>query len=166
MNEAGDIVEIETWFWVPIADVRKVVNPLKKPRWNGVTKPISVAEVMTAVSERRLLDEHVGPGEFTLLATRGVPVEEALTTERRRHIERIARFVVQMPDDPVVIDVGMPEFGYQHATDFEVEDGHHRIAAAIIRDEDLLVSFCGSCDAFHGLFPTAIAYQASITPVL
>lgn len=50
------------------------------------------------------------------------------TSTREQHIARVAWLVNNYRDDfPVDIDFGVPS----HGCHFSVEDGHHRIAAAI-----------------------------------
>lgn len=74
--------------------------------------------------------------------TASVPgVSEALLDERLcgtpggdDHDGRIAYLVVHAAKDPIEIDVGVPELGCHPA--WLVEDGNHRLAAAIYKGQD------------------------------
>jgi hypothetical protein len=58
------------------------------------------------------------------------------------HANRIAYLVDFKAEDPISIDVGIPSMGC--TVDWEIEDGNHRLAAAIVRgDEFIYASFSG-----------------------
>ena len=147
--------EAEAWFWIPSSVIQRRVNPLTRPVWYGVKSAIRKSEVLTAVREGRLRDRWISPSDLADIPLTEPDRSVTIQGIRQMHVERIAAFVVEMPEDPITIDVGTPELGYGHASDFIVEDGHHRIGAGIIRGDDLLVTFQGSCDAFKSLFPMA-----------
>ncbi len=52
---------------------------------------------------------------------------------RRRHVRKIAYFVKHKANEPISIDVGVPSLG--HHFNHLVDDGNHRFAAAIIRED-------------------------------
>lgn len=158
--------DTEAWFWIPARAIRRVVNPLTRPVWYGVFSPIRRQEVLASIMEGRLRHEWVSPAHVTDIPSLEPERSEIIAQTRRMHIERIAAFVVDMPADPITIDVGAPELGFGHATDFIVDDGHHRIGAGLIRGDDLLVTFQGSCDAFRQLFPTARGFYHQREPQL
>lgn len=141
-------------FWVPAARLAETVNPLRDPPWLGVERAIRPRDVIDAIHDGHLVSRHVGAAE----TGDGVPSDLAWAL----HVGRIAQFVVHMPEDAVTIDVGMPDFGYTHLGDFIVEDGHHRLAAAIVRQDDLLVTFSGSFQRFQQLFPQAHGFARRI----
>ena len=75
---------------------------------------------------------------------------------RRYHIERTACLIVHRDDTPIEIDVGCPVLNYAHEEDLIVTDGHHRLAAAMIRgDETIRVTYGGQTSEFRRLFPGA-----------
>jgi hypothetical protein len=75
---------------------------------------------------------------------------------RRYHIERVACLVAHPDNAPIEIDVGCPVLNYTHDTDLLVIDGHHRLAAAMIRgDKAILVTYGGQVSEFRRLFSDA-----------
>ncbi len=75
---------------------------------------------------------------------------------RRYHIERTACLVIHPDDTPIEIDVGCPVLNYTHDSDLLVIDGHHRLAAAMIRgDKTIRVTYGGQVSEFRRLFPSA-----------
>lgn len=67
------------------------------------------------------------------------------------HAGRIAYLVVNPADDPIDLDVGVPELGCD--VDWPVVDGNHRLAAALFReDRDIAVTWAGSSVLFEQQF--------------
>lgn len=145
----------EVSFMVEARDLAVFKNPLEAPPWEGVSVPLTREEVHAAIVNGNVVNDHVGPGEWLQLA-RGTSFDDAVRIVRARHVGRIAAFVLEMPDDPITIDVGMPSFGHDLGGGIKIEDGHHRLAAAIILDKPLLTTFSGEWEQFRSLFPDSI----------
>ena len=56
------------------------------------------------------------------------------------HAKRVAWLVVDGWNDPIHIDVGVPSLGYE--PDYVVDDGNHRLAAAILRGDETILAEC------------------------
>lgn len=103
-------------------------SPFDHSIWDSVKTPITKEEVADAIKHGRL---HGEPWDFS--------------ATREQHIERIAYLVVHPDRSAIDVDVGIPSMGLYLG--WIVEDGHHRLAAAIYRgDETIEVSLSGSLD--------------------
>lgn len=71
------------------------------------------------------------------------PVEFAW--RRKDHASRIAYFVRNGWTDPIQIDVGIPDT--QFSSDWIIEDGNHRLAAAFYMNACVLAAVSGPADA-------------------
>jgi len=103
--------------------------------WHGLDTPVTREEVQGALRARDL--SH--------------PISEVYqgplsNWTRRDHIRRIAWFVENLSDDhPIELDVGVPSMNCH--VDWIVQDGNHRLAAAIFRgDRTIPGTFSGSLE--------------------
>jgi hypothetical protein len=103
---------------VPLDALKELCNPFDGICWRGLEKPVTRQEIAAALASN------------TLLAPDG---SSTLTLDRAGHIARIAWFVVHGWTDHIEIDVGVPSMGCY--VQWPVEDGNHRYAAAIYRDD-------------------------------
>lgn len=111
---------------LPTVVLRRYANPFRNSPW-GVR--VTRKEVGSALRKNRL-----------------EPMPDT-----SRHIERIAYLVLNPAEDPIEVDVGVPELGY-HSHWF-IQDGNHRFAAALFRG-DSFISACvsGSLNYARELF--------------
>ena len=113
-------------------------SPFDSVVWHVLEIPLTREEIQEAIDAKKLL---------------GNPVPEHLADQslRELHVQRIAYLVVHGWDDPIAIDVGVPCLGYH--VDWVVQDGHHRLAAAIFRgDEHIQVLVDGDIDYAGSMF--------------
>lgn len=104
------------------------VNPFETNPWMDDV-PITYDEILDAIVSDRLQTE---------------PDSEKLNS-RSYHIERVAFMVVNKQDRPIDIDVGIQCLNYFPS--MPVEDGFHRIAAAMYNDETtIMANYSGQCD--------------------
>lgn len=122
-------------FHAPLRWIRSARDPYKEYIWPSPVEDglLRRRDVAAAVQEGRL---------------RAAPWStwtEADASQIRVHAERVACLVVHPATDPIEIDVGCPELGYDLGTVPDVLDGFHRIAAAIYRgDKTIRVDGAGS----------------------
>lgn len=136
---------------VPVADILRSWDPFKA--WN--VGKITFDDVLS-MSET---DIHVNRGADP------IPYEETKAGQRKqtraamrlRHIARIAYLVTHVDETPIDLEVGCPSLSLMQSEFlFEVSDGNHRLAAAVIRNDDEIVVYPGGeLDYFESLFPTA-----------
>ena len=104
------------------------VNPFETNTWMD-DAPITYDEIVDAIVSDRLQTE---------------PDSEKLNS-RKYHIERVAFMVVNKQDRPIDIDVGIPCLNYFPS--MPVEDGFHRIAAAMYNGETtIMANYSGQSD--------------------
>jgi hypothetical protein len=119
---------VATWF--SVAKLREVQDPFTSNIWGKGL--LTEDEVVQAVAEGRL---------------NGTPFSTDLLDEwtHLMHVERVAYLVVNPSDKPIEVDVGIPHLGCH--VDWPVQDGNHRLAAAICRgDKKIRVEASGACD--------------------
>lgn len=118
---------------VPVARLVNLINPLDPFIWcEEPTKGQSIGLIYKCLRMKHLLS---------------APVQDNCTSHRafRRHCQRIAYLVLNKAEDPIEIDVGCPSLGFFNH--HFICDGHHRLAAAIIRkDETIRASISGEVD--------------------
>ena len=113
---------------VPVANLMDY-NPFKSDIWYEVGKPIKKSDVAYAIKNKRFISTPVGSNR---------PKED--------HIQRIAYLVAHGWNDAIHIDVGIPSLVGGHV-DWIVEDGHHRLAAAIYsKRKTIKADISGSID--------------------
>ena len=133
---------------VKVAQITSRYKPLDQ--W-GVGK-ITEAEIQTAVRGKRF--------DFRVHDT--LPDDWPKRLAKRYHIERVACLVVRRDNAPIEIDVGIPALNYTHEDDLIIIDGHHRLAAAMIRgDQAIQVTYGGQESEFKRLFPDARKVSAA-----
>lgn len=90
--------------------------------WHHVDKPISTYEIKEAIQNK----------DFEPIPAKYAFTQERLHghSAREYHIRRIAYISVNWVEDPISITLKPP--------DWPIEDGNHRLAAAIIRKEDFI----------------------------
>ncbi len=124
---------------VPLVPLEKLKqwSPFDHAVWVNLQEPpakITIEEVATAIAEGRLGSQHLGGCGL-----------------RRDHIERVAYLVVNPDPTPLDLDVGVPFLGCH--VDWPIQDGHHRLAAAIFRNDALIdIDISGSIDYAEELF--------------
>ena len=112
-------------------------GPFKNHIWSEFKRPITLREVYECIKES---DFESQPYDLARVSWR-----------RRDHIRRVAYFVVNPPDEPIAIDVGVPSLGCY--VNWPVTDGHHRLGAAIYRgDEFIQVDLSGDLGYASELF--------------
>lgn len=113
------------------ADRLMPLSPLGRPFWTS--EPVTPAQVMAAVRDGRL---------------RPTPVPESSQawSDTAAHAERVAWYYVQglSAEDCIEIDVGVPSLGC-FVTE-PVQDGNHRLAAALIRGDPGIPCSIGGSD--------------------
>lgn len=130
----------DVWI-VPLEDILRHV----RPRSVWLEKEISFHEIKMAIRQCR----------YEKTAYRESHNYGDERSERAYHAGRIAWLVVEKHDDPIEIDIGFPELG-QHPRNglFDMVDGHHRLAAAEIREDQFIrVTYAGQCDRMPEIFP-------------
>lgn len=110
--------------YVDVIKFQKRCDPIRDNCW-GLDCPITQKDVETAVNTNILLEPKV------TLINRDI--------RKIDHIARIAWFVVNGWNDPIDIDVGVPSLGCYPK--WPLEDGNHRLAAAIIRGDRVIPAY-------------------------
>ncbi len=101
---------------VPTDAVAALCDPFRAVCWHAdLDRPVTREEIAAAIADGRLNPPDGQEGGMT----------------REAHLGRIAWFAVHGWPDPISIDVGVPALG--HCPRWPVEDGNHRLAAAIFR---------------------------------
>ena len=137
-------------FFVSVYQISEVVNPFEDCIWHNVDPPVSIDEIIQAIARDELCEI-----PYSIMLKR-----HAAECTRSYHIQRIAYLVVYPDDTPINIDVGVPVCGYEHASGFEILDGHHRLAAALVRNaSDILVTPSGQIDHMFELFPGCVEIE-------
>ena len=124
---------------IPISRLRKHCDPFENSPWE--VEGITPALVCSAAILNEVYSQPIQPREADI----------------QKHIQRIAYFLLHGWDDPICIDVGVPGFpGYRAS--WLVTDGNHRLAAAIIRGDEIIKAWVdGSIDYAEELFGVVIA---------
>lgn len=102
---------------VQVWALQQLCNPFQDSCWIGLTKPITKIEIQKAISEGKIQN----PDDCNQ--------DTKKTYKRSEHISRIAYFVENGWRKAISIDVGIPSMGCH--VDWPVDDGNHRLAAAI-----------------------------------
>lgn len=107
-------------------------SPLMRHCWIGLDSPVTREEIRLAVSTDDLRCEPVPVYDWSK-----PPIP------RIEHVRRVAYFVVYATQEPIELDVGVPELGWYPS--WIIEDGNHRLAAAFFRgDKEINASVSGS----------------------
>jgi hypothetical protein len=114
------------WGLIPIERITNVYDPFAEPPWYDGSA-VCIAGVRSAIKENRLNPEPYSAKKFGPDWT------------SRKHEERIAWLVLNPSHDPISI-----EFSYPNDDAFSIDDGNHRLAAAIYRgDREIAVEVGG-----------------------
>ena len=135
----------ENCAWVATENLRRY-NPLDRKFW--IDQVVSTDQVIAALIEGRLLDRPVGLHD------------DREYQDPQAHAARVAFFVQHglSDQDFLEIDVGVPELNCFVRE--PVQDGNHRLAAALIRgDEWVACSIGGSETLIRKLFGRAVARE-------
>lgn len=108
---------------IPVRKLADLCDPFSNP-WTK--RPFDVNDVKAAMAQGRLHSS---------------PYTAASKWTRRRHIERVAYLAVHGWDAAVEIDVGIPRLGC--IVSWPLQDGNHRLAAAIVRGEEFIPAEVG-----------------------
>ena len=110
---------------ISISKLKEIYNPFESIIWHVLETPLTVEEITEAIQYNN----------FTNLQS------EEFATSRQHHVLRIAWLVLNWSDNfPIDIDFGCPNLGYP--TRELVEDGNHRLAAAIYMNKDFINANC------------------------
>lgn len=123
------------WHEIPVKRLARLCDPLSC--WIEVDDPIKPQEVLDCIArgEEALVDTPLWTA-IVFKKTR-VSAEE----NRLRHIQKVAWFVKNPAKDPISIEVGCARLGVR--IDHIIEDGNHRLAAAIIRGDKSIAARVG-----------------------
>lgn len=107
---------------VPIENIMKISSPFSS--WMDIESPITKEEVFDCIknNEAELID--------TPLTFDNLNNEEIVRILRKKHIKKIAYFVINKPKNPISIDIGFPE--YKINTNHIIDDGNHRLAGEFL----------------------------------
>jgi hypothetical protein len=125
---------------IPVHRLKGVCNPFVQCVWTNTCKtPITRLEVEVAIRRSNLQAKpYRAKPKLTDVQLAGI-------FTRAWHVQRVAYLVVNGWEDPIHIDVGVPEFSPLLAGHWYVPDGNHRVAAAIYRgDSTILAKVDGS----------------------
>jgi hypothetical protein len=76
------------------------------------------------------------------------------------HVERIAFLVVNRDETPLSVDVGVPSLGL--VVHWPLDDGHHRLAAAIYRGDELIeIDPAGDHELIEKMFDVVMPKEES-----
>lgn len=115
--------------WLPVDRLARHFDPFENSPWHdgqGVTRE----GVVRAIDEGRLerAPYSVGLNQF-----------DREDWSPQRHEERIAYLVIHQSDEPISVEFSHPDF-----EGMSIDDGNHRLAAAIVRDDaDILIEIGG-----------------------
>jgi hypothetical protein len=130
---------------ISVDRLREFCDPFFNPPWEGVAS-LTVEGVKQAMVD----------GFFEKKPYSAARRPEIWTVED--HIARIAHLAVHGWDDPIDLDVGIPSLGAW--VSWMVQDGNHRLAAAIVRDDSFIRStFSGSYEYMSSLFGNPLYYE-------
>jgi hypothetical protein len=109
-------------FLLPVSKIAKHCNPYEGCWLDVGTRPITLAEVSSCLAQ--------GKERLSNTERRSAP-----RSARSRHVQKIAFFVRNGYQEPLQIDVGVPQLGLHIS--YVVQDGNHRLAADIYRRDVL-----------------------------
>lgn len=109
---------------VALEKLKALCNPFETLIW-GTKTPIYYKDVKWAVINNKVLS---------------TPYSSQQNWSKRKHVERIAYFVLHPEPSPIEIDVGIPSMGYY--PEWVVLDGNHRLAAAIYSRCEFIKAYC------------------------
>ena len=114
---------------IPVRRLQKICNPFESSPWDT---PLSIHDIECAIKTKRFVEPNDVGGAYD-------------------HAGRIAYLVKSGWDDPIEVDVGVPILNYY--TDWVIQDGNHRFAAALYRKSRYIsASVAGQLDYARDLF--------------
>jgi hypothetical protein len=119
-----------------VSKLQAVANPFRHDPWE--IGPLTRLAITRAVNCLRR-QKHFRGGKPMAGSCRAM--EGGRRVRRRWHIERVAWLVVYGWEDPIEIDVGVPFLGC--FPEWIVQDGNHRLAAAIYLGRKTILASCG-----------------------
>lgn len=123
------------WHTLSVTRLSKLCKPLSC--WIEVDEDIKAEEVLECIEkgEESLVDTPL----WTSIAFG--KTEVTAEENRKRHIQKIAWFVKNQANKPISIDVGCKALGIW--ANHIIDDGNHRLAAAIIRGDKTIAACVG-----------------------
>lgn len=110
--------------------------------WPGFQRPITDADI-----RKQVVKYQVNPRSFKDPAKRSGDI---FTRKRIDHVRSIAYFVSEGWSEPILVDLGIPSQGF--LPEWPVDDGNHRLRAAIFRkDKYIRASVCGEVNFINSL---------------
>jgi hypothetical protein len=114
---------------IKLPKLTKVWNPFHHSIWMKIDKPVSRKEIAEAIKNQQFISPDT-PKKME-------DIWDA--SSREGHIQRIAWFVCNFSDKfPISID-----FGIRGHCNLHVDDGNHRLAAAIFLRRKTITAVCG-----------------------
>jgi len=132
-----DELEESSYHELPLSRVKKLADPFGC--WMELKSPITHKEVLYCLKNNQEQLTETPLALDAMMDSKGAfDVDEA----RQKHIQKIAYLVKNGFDNPIDIDVGVPSMNCY--VSHMIEDGNHRLAAAIIRkDKTIKCSITG-----------------------
>lgn len=117
---------------ISVPHLQQIANPFDSVVWHlDIDSPITRQEIQTAIAQGRTVSQPCN----MLPALDWVDA----SARRRRHVERVAFLVMYGWFDPIMIDVGLPDYFFGARPPFwPITDGNHRVAAAIFRKDPFI----------------------------
>lgn len=114
---------------ISLDKLTQVWNPFYGCIWVKIDSPITKEEIANAIRKQQFITPDVPKPKDAIWDI----------SSKEQHIQRIAWFVCNFSDDyPIEIDFGIP--GY---CNLQVDDGNHRLAAAIYSEKEFILAICG-----------------------
>lgn len=111
---------------VSVKTLSDILDPFNQPIWGNI---VTKEEVEKALEESRLISD----------------------SKSKDHAGRIAYFVVNEPQKPILIDVGIEDF--ISTFNWIIDDGNHRLCGSIFAGrEHIAADISGNCDLIEALF--------------
>lgn len=113
---------------IDMQTLTEICNPFEGC-WMELTEPITKEEVLDCIKKGKaqLVDTPI----WTDIAFGKIKLTEAKI--RQNHIQKIAYFAINEIENPISIDVGIPDLGC--FVSYLIDDGNHRLAGAIIKGD-------------------------------
>jgi hypothetical protein len=111
-----------------VMPLARLASPFRGAVWEEMDSPLRPSEVRAAIQDGRLLP----PG--------------SPAASREDHAARVAWFAVHGWEDPIEVDIGIPEVA-EWSSWWPIIDGNHRFAAAVfLKAQTIRGIFSGSLD--------------------
>jgi hypothetical protein len=126
---------------IPVGKLQEQCDPLADPPWEDCDEPITLEDIRQAITSGKLEASPARYEQLKLVPPIGCEPLDTPEKHRRYHIERIAYLAVNGWDDSIDLDVGVPSM--QCYVDWIVQDGNHRLAAALYRKDEVISAMVG-----------------------